>query len=99
MSDRLTPITDDRGRMLVRTPQPLPGSIMLTDGEHGTAWQRHFYDGLWHSTRGGPAQPWAKMIARRNLVLVYDAPARPSEGKAGDGIKVQFHTWATGEGN
>lgn len=82
MTDRLIPITDDRGRLLVPTNQPLPGSVVLTDGEHGTAWQRHFFDGRWHPTRGGRSLTWAQLILRRNLVLVYDAAPRAREAAA-----------------
>lgn len=58
------------------TNVPPPGSVVLTQGEHGTAWQRHFHDGLWHSSRGGRAKGWAEMLAERNLVLVYLAEER-----------------------
>lgn len=70
-------ITDERGVLLTRDgTQPLPGSVVLTEGEHGTAWQLFFSDGLWHSTRGGRPKTWAEMTQKRNLVLVYEAPPR-----------------------
>lgn len=72
------PITDDRGKMLHHTvTEPHPGSVVLTDGEWGTAWQRHFADGLWYSTRGGLGHAWAYMLTRPRLSLVYDADRRP----------------------
>lgn len=80
MTDRYTTMTDHRGTVLVPEDQrfePEPGSIVLTEGLHGTAWQRHFSDGLWHSTRGGRPQTWAFLMSKRNLVLVYDADVRP----------------------
>lgn len=54
--------------------EPHPGSVVLTNGEFGTAWQRHGVDGLWHSTRrtGGP-KTWEWLLTKRHLVLVYDA--------------------------
>lgn len=73
------PVTDHVGRLLLpaeETHEPLPGSILMTEGEHGTAWQRHFSDGYWHSTVGGRRRTWDELIRRRNVVLVYDAPAR-----------------------
>ena len=76
-STTITPITDDRGRPLVRrTPEPEPGSVVLVNGEFGCAWQRQFDDGLWRSVRGGKPRDWANMLTRRNLVLVYDAEIR-----------------------
>ena len=73
------PLTDDRGRFLLpssESAEPEPGSVVLTEGLHGTGWQRHFNDGLWHSTRGGRAKTWEQMLTMRNLVLVYDAEER-----------------------
>lgn len=72
----LTPITDTYGNLLVPSTQPHPGSIVLTDGEWGTAWQRHFSTGRWHPTRGGGSKDWADLLQRRNLMLVYAAPPR-----------------------
>lgn len=81
---RPLPITDDRARLIVTAPvwtelEPEPGSIVLVNGEWGCAWQRQFDDGLWRSCRGrgGRGRDWAYMLARRNLVLIYDAPVRP----------------------
>lgn len=76
------PITDNLGRFVWASPdtdEPLPGSVVLTGGDWGTAWQRQFFDGLWHSTRrrGGP-KTWEWLLGRRNLVLVYDAEPRQS---------------------
>lgn len=79
MSDRIIPLTDHRGHALVPEDdrhEPLPGSVVLTEGLHGTAWQRHFNDGLWHSSRGGTPRHWASLISKRNLILVYDADKR-----------------------
>jgi hypothetical protein len=52
----------------------------MTDGEWGTAWQRHFSTGDWHPTRGGGSKPWAYLLQRRNLMLVYSAPPREERG-------------------
>lgn len=79
MTERLIPVTDTRGNLLLADSEgeePLPGSVVLINGEYGTAWQRHFSDGLWHRTGGGRAKTWAEMLWHRNLVLVYDAPER-----------------------
>lgn len=78
MNERLIPMTDHRGTVLVVPDdlvEPEPGSIVLTNGVHGTAWQRHFTTGKWHSTTGR-ASTWSELLAQRNVVLVYDAPVR-----------------------
>lgn len=80
-SSRAIPVTDDAGKMLLPEDQqhePRPGSVVLTHGHHGTAWQRHFADGMWRSTRGGAAKTWANLLTKRGLVLIYDAPERQS---------------------
>lgn len=58
--------------------EPHPGSIVMTSGEWGTAWQRYFTDGLWHRVgSNGRGRTWDEMLTMRNLVLVYDAHIRP----------------------
>lgn len=71
-------ITDDRGAFPNHAydREPHPCSVVLSDGEHGTAWQRYVSDGLWHRVGGGKGRTWEEMLAKRNLVLVYDAPER-----------------------
>lgn len=79
-ANRMVPLTDTRGYPLLpdldMKQEPNPGSIVLTQGLHGTAYQRHFSDGLWHSTRGGAPRRWAEITAYRNVVLVYEADPR-----------------------
>ena len=48
----------------------------MTEGYFGTAWQRFFSDGLWHSCRGGHPMTWEDIISKRNVVLIYDADER-----------------------
>lgn len=80
MNNRIIPITDARGQHLLPTDEqhePLPGSVALTQGLHGTAWQRFFSDGKWHSVgEVEPPQDWESLLSRRNLVLIYDAERR-----------------------
>lgn len=79
MSNTLvTVITNDRGEFPNHAydREPEPGSVVLTEGEHGTAWQRLFTDGKWHRVLGGPPRTWEFMLTRRNVVLVYDAAPR-----------------------
>lgn len=79
LNSRLIPLTDHRGANLLPEDErfePEPGSLVLVNGNHGTAWQRFFSDELWHSTRGGRAKTWAELLHYRNLVLVYDAAVR-----------------------
>jgi hypothetical protein len=80
-NSRLIPLTDHRGMLLIPKEdnfEPYRSSIVMTEGLHGTAWQRHFADGLWHSTRGGRPKTWYELTKKRNLVLVYDAEERAS---------------------
>lgn len=76
----LIQITDTYGRAnedFIGEGEPLPGSVVLDNGEWGTAWQRHFSDGLWHSTRCGKPKTWEQMLQlKRNMVLAYDADER-----------------------
>jgi hypothetical protein len=79
-SGRLITMTDHRGEIIVPVMdlrEPEKGSVVLTDGRWGTAYQRHFADGLWYATTGAPGQTWEWLLTRRNLVLVYDAEVRP----------------------
>lgn len=72
-------ITDDGGQVLIPSwhkAEPNCGSVVLTQGEFGTAWQRQFSTGLWHRAGGGKPHDWAWMLTQRNLVLVYDAAER-----------------------
>lgn len=62
--------------------EPPPGSVALSGGPHGTAWQRHFKDGRWHRTGGGRGRTWREVMAHRNLVLVYVASVR--DDRVGD---------------
>lgn len=67
--------------------EPNPGSVVLSNGEFGTAWQRHFDDLLWHRSGGGRPITWMELMTKRNIVLVYDASLRvernPEARKAG----------------
>ena len=74
MNRDLIRLTDDRWDFMdVDLTEPLPGSVVLTEGEFGTAWQRYFSDGKWHSVRGGGAKQWKYLLGKRNLTLAYDA--------------------------
>ena len=55
--------------------QPERGSIMMNDGLHGTAWQRHFTDGKWHSTTGA-TRTFGSLCRLRNVWIVYSAAVR-----------------------
>lgn len=73
------PITDGVGNLLLDEDslyEPHPGSVLLTHGAWGTAWQRFFSDGKWHPTRGGGSKTWEQLLRLRNLTLVYDAEER-----------------------
>lgn len=89
MTTTITVITDTYGNVNPdHDYEPNPGSVVLTDGEWGTGWQLHFADGLWHPMRGGSPRPWAYLLQRRNLVLVYAARERlDSTGLTIHGVK------------
>lgn len=58
--------------------EPVEGSVVMTESTSGTAWQRFFSDGLWHSTTG-KTKPWAEVGIRpaglpQYRVLIYTAP-------------------------
>lgn len=85
MTSRPIQITDHRGKFPNHAydHEPNPGSVVLTNGEFGTAWQRMFSNGLWYPVAGplGSGRTWEEMLAERNLVLVYDSPMRPEKGE------------------
>ncbi len=75
----LTPITDTHGNVITipgRGKEPEPGSIVLTQGQFGTAWQRSFDDGMWHRVGGGRPRDWAWMLQQNRVFLSYNAPKR-----------------------
>jgi len=92
MTSRVVPLTDAKARLLIpedEAYEPEPGSVVLTDGLHGTAWQRYFSDGLWYSTTGDHEWTWQQMTRQRNLVLVYEAEPRAARsGQRSRGIRV-----------
>lgn len=78
-NSRLIHITDARRKLLLPKDdctEPEPGSIVLVKGIYGTAWQRFFSDGLWHSVRGGRPRTWEEILTEDRVVLVYDAEPR-----------------------
>lgn len=79
MTDTLIPITDSIGKPVLHNAEdePNPGSVVLTEGEFGTAWQRFFSDNQWHRVGGTQRKTWAALCNHRNLVLVYEAEVRP----------------------
>ena len=77
MMNRPVPLTDTRGVLLVADDtEPECGSVVLTEGLHGTAWQRLFSTGKWHPARGGRSKEWGTILSMRNVILIYDAPPR-----------------------
>lgn len=81
MNDRTIPLTGSRAELLVPEDdafEPRRGSVVLVDGIYGTAFQRLFSDGLWHSAAGSlHGRSWLWLLGQRNLVVVYDADIRP----------------------
>lgn len=80
--NELIPITDSTGRSCGEDEaEPAPGSVVLTQGEFGTAWQRWFHDGRWHRAGSSQAKDWEWFLTQRNVVLAYDAPVRLLDGE------------------
>lgn len=79
MNSRLIPLTDHRGAQLLPEDErfePEPGSIVLVRGNHGTAMQKFFSDGLWYAVGRTTGMTWEWILSQRNVVLVYDASER-----------------------
>lgn len=74
----MTILTDHKGESIATVDEPNPGSVLLTNGQTGTAWQRFMSDGKWHPTRGGGSRTWAELLTHRNVILIYVAAPRPS---------------------
>lgn len=67
----------------VREPEPPAGSVVLLEGLTGTAYQRLFSTGRWHSVTKGltVSYTWAELAARvtgrdgaKPMLLAYSAP-------------------------
>jgi hypothetical protein len=43
----------------------------MTEGEKGTAWQRHASDGKWHSTTGR-VRTWEWLLQQRRLLIIHE---------------------------
>jgi hypothetical protein len=56
--------------------EPTHGSVVLTSGPTGTAWQRHFKDGLWHSTTGHVFNWYDvnQFWSTPDIIVIYNAP-------------------------
>ena len=60
--------------------EPPCGSVVMTQSTSGTAWQRFFSDGKWHSTTG-QIKSWDEVGIRvgrlpNYRVLLYSAPRK-----------------------
>lgn len=66
------------GGLPVSRPQPPRGSVVLTEGPRGTAWQRFFSDGRWHSVTG-KSTSWERLLRADRpgapVLVVYTPPA------------------------
>ena len=51
--------------------EPAHGSVVLRFGETGTAYQRHFSDGLWYPAGGAVPLTWTRL---QEDALLYDCP-------------------------
>lgn len=66
------PITDDRSRLLIPgLSEPETGSVVVTHGLHGTAWQL-YRDGRWRPTRGRGSKIWDQILGTDRVYLVFE---------------------------
>jgi hypothetical protein len=60
-------------------PEPPRGSVVLTEGPQGTAWQRFRSDGRWHSVTGKNTS-WERLLRSDTpdspLLVIYVAQDR-----------------------
>jgi hypothetical protein len=57
--------------------EPPHGSVLLLHGHTGTAYQRHFSDGLWHAAGQRAGLSWStlhKQSGFSGVLVVYVAP-------------------------
>jgi hypothetical protein len=71
-------VTPDSPVLVHKTPEgvePARGSVVMTNGLSGTAWQRFFSDGLWHSVTG-QVKPWRHLFANSisGVAVILDVP-------------------------
>ena len=63
-----------------QTPEPPAGSVIMRHGWKGTAYQRHFFDGLWYPMASG-----------RRKILALSWTTITSRAKGGEEIFVVYH--------
>ena len=97
-------LTNHSPVVVYHTPEakePKKGSIVMTHGLEGTAWQRHHSDGLWHSSTG-QVSTWSELFLRhsgtRGVSLILDsdggADAEPAQDE-GNRIRITGYFLAT----
>lgn len=84
-NDELLAARGTREHRVEHLPNPQPedepphGSVILLNGPTGTAWQRHYRDGLWHPTTINASYPWAHLLDTRavratGILVIHRAP-------------------------
>ena len=74
-------ITDEYGKPYDRDfPEPPPGSVVMSSGLSGTAWQRRADDGLWYRMKNGGGKTWDHILGLRLVYFVHAALA-PKTGQ------------------
>lgn len=63
-------------------PEPPPGSVILVNGETGTALQRFYSDGLWHRAGSVGGTKWEDIKTTQPILVVHlteEEPLKPWE--------------------
>ena len=79
MNTEVVQITNTFGEVTLEDDElyePPAGSVLLTKGLSGTAWQRHASDGLWHATTHDNPRAWAYFLRQRNVYLIHETGSR-----------------------
>lgn len=96
--DRLTDKSEVLTYHASTVTEPAHGSIVMTQGLYGTAWQRHASDGLWHSSTG-LVRTWVELFRKNTgatgVKLILDLTPKVVATEPGNRIRVTGYIMAT----
>lgn len=70
MTKKTVRLTDTGGHPLDKTVSIPRGAVVLINGLSGTAAQKFFSDGLWHTVNGRVLDD-AELLREKNVYLIY----------------------------